>query len=790
MKLKGSSSTAEMALSGVLRRERRRRVWVRVWWLATAMIGFAHAANRMPMTLAAWTPATSIAQRHFVLDPEAVTSWYPASEPVIFSPDKRLFFVTVFHGELSSDSNIYELQVFSVPKARAILDGGKSNLRASARLWTSQHAARFANSGAIEDARWEPDSEAILYRGASAEGVYQAFRLDVRTGELTQLTHEPLGIQNFDYLGGGLIYTPIVPALRRSNVSYPMEAVNRSASGEIFPPWRPKLQDVRINLMSYHGSAPRELTGSTLLRIWMAPTGGRALAMQTSRNTGAQFALINLTGNAEPLTTVLSARGKVSVDTHFPIQLIPYDVLWSRDGQRAILVNTRLPDGVRPIADPVDSAYVAEYELARGVWHMVTPFVSGQAGQGAERDAQLITSVAWIKDGESLLVRRGAGKGGDRATLYTRTVAGWKGKPTRTVISKRSLPDGISIELRQSANDEPTLVASNGKHEIALTSPDPALREVWRAPTQSFHWRVGDRTFQGGLMLPRGYDSKERLPLVVQTYRFRPQMFLPDGPHSSVDAAQSLVARGMAVAQIGTIDDLTQRVPSAEEAPSVIAEIDAAVAELVRQGIADPERLGLTGFSRAGYHALYALTNPGTTRFAAVVCADSFTGSYVHYLRGQSRFSSDFVPLYGGPFWTHKSEWLAHEPTFNVDRVMAPLLYMEYGGVEDVDDRSLYSESSQELIGAFSLNRKPIEWLYFPRASHLAQRPAQRLAIGESVVDWLAFWLQDFEDPSEAKAERYARWRPMRELARAAREANSRSPQPAAPVEPRRLDAE
>ena len=34
-------------------------------------------------------------------------------------------------------------------------------------------------------------------------------------------------------------------------------------------------------------------------------------------------------------------------------------------------------------------------------------------------------------------------------------------------------------------------------------------------------------------------------------------------------------------------------------------------------------------------------------------------------------------------------------------------------------------------------------------------------------VDWMRFWLQDYEDPDPAKAEQYARWRKLREMQKA-----------------------
>jgi dipeptidyl aminopeptidase/acylaminoacyl peptidase len=193
------------------------------------------------------------------------------------------------------------------------------------------------------------------------------------------------------------------------------------------------------------------------------------------------------------------------------------------------------------------------------------------------------------------------------------------------------------------------------------------------------------------------------------------------------------------------------------EGPTFVQRVDAAVDELHRRGIVDPERVALTGFSRAGYEVYYAATHPGDIHYAAAVCADSFRGSYSSYLVAGAHghaSASDFDALYGGDFWRAEDQWLMNEPTFNVDRVHTPILFTEHG--QNSGERSPYA---LETIGAFALNEKPIEYLYFPTAGHLLRRPRERIAMIDAVVDWVAFWLQDYQDPSPEKAAQYERWR-------------------------------
>ncbi len=73
---------------------------------------------------------------------------------------------------------------------------------------------------------------------------------------------------------------------------------------------------------------------------------------------------------------------------------------------------------------------------------------------------------------------------------------------------------------------------------------------------EPFEWQEPDGSHRtGGLLLPRDFAPGRPVPLVIQNYFYYPQAFLPDGPHSHVDAAQALVAQGIAVLQIGGVPD-------------------------------------------------------------------------------------------------------------------------------------------------------------------------------------------------------------------------------------------
>jgi hypothetical protein len=67
-----------------------------------------------------------------------------------------------------------------------------------------------------------------------------------------------------------------------------------------------------------------------------------------------------------------------------------------------------------------------------------------------------------------------------------------------------------------------------------------------------------------------------------------------------------------------------------------------------------------------------------------------------------------------------------------------------------------------ELYASLYMQHKPVDLIYFPEGTHIHQRPLERLESQQGNVDWLRFWLQDYEDPDLNKRSQYQRWREMK----------------------------
>ena len=361
--------------------------------------------------------------------------------------------------------------------------------------------------------------------------------------------------------------------------------------------------------------------------------------------------------------------------------------------------------------------------------------------------------------------------------------------PSSIGLPSPPIPSGINVKVRQGTNDPPTLVASYETHEIVLSEPDAVLQRTWLARSEPFSWKEpnGD-TITGGLMLPRNYLPGTKLPLVIQAYYYFPQFFLPDGPHAGTsDTAQSLVARGFAVLQIDMVaekyDPSNQARFDLREAPAFVERIDTAVSALASQGVVEPTRVGLTGFSRGGYLTYQTITHPRQIRLAACVIDDSYTGSYADYLQ-QGQPASNQARNYGAEFWANREEWLRQETTFNVDRVQTPAFFIRHNSTESEAYRSIYGMPAQMTIGAFRLNKRPIEYLFFRDGKHMLVRPQERLSLYTAVVDWMSFWLQGRVPLDKEKAERWLKLRKQQEAVNSELAAKGEKINPLPPLVP------
>jgi len=238
---------------------------------------------------------------------------------------------------------------------------------------------------------------------------------------------------------------------------------------------------------------------------------------------------------------------------------------------------------------------------------------------------------------------------------------------------------------------------------------------------------------EAALLKPPGYDGKAKLPLVVRVH---------GGPtgrwRDSIESwGQLLAARGYAVlypnvrGSIGYGQKCTEMNRS-DWGGGDFKDVMAGVDDLITKGIADPERLGIGGWSYGGYMAAWAVTQ--TTRFKAAVAGAGMSDLISEYGTEDGPSSDEW--FWGTPY--EKPEgFLNGSPILYVKNAKTPTLILQ-GEADTIDPPG----QSQELYRGLKRYGVATELVMYPREPHGFREPKHRVDMLTRLVDWFDRYLQ------------------------------------------------
>lgn len=164
-----------------------------------------------------------------------------------------------------------------------------------------------------------------------------------------------------------------------------------------------------------------------------------------------------------------------------------------------------------------------------------------------------------------------------------------------------------------------------------------------------------------------------------------------------------------------------------------LAEQLAAVDELVAEGIADPDRLAVAGYSYGGFMTSWTIGH--TDRFKAAVVGAPVVNQESFF--GTSDIGMWFAAWEMGAGITEGRETFRRLSPINyVDRVTTPTLVMH----GEADDRCPIGQGEELFAGLVAAGKVPTEFVRYPGGSHLFiayGRPSHRVDFNRRVVDWI-----------------------------------------------------
>jgi dipeptidyl aminopeptidase/acylaminoacyl peptidase len=158
----------------------------------------------------------------------------------------------------------------------------------------------------------------------------------------------------------------------------------------------------------------------------------------------------------------------------------------------------------------------------------------------------------------------------------------------------------------------------------------------------------------------------------------------------------------------------------------------AAVDDAVNRGLADPNRLGVGGWSYGGMSTNYLIAS--TTRFKAAISGASISNVLAGY--GTDEYIRDYENELGSP-WQNPAAWqrLSY-PFLHADRIKTPTLFL--CGQRDFN---VPLPNSEQMYQALRTLGVPTQLVIYPGQFHGLTKPGYLLDRYQRYLAWYAQWL-------------------------------------------------
>jgi dipeptidyl aminopeptidase/acylaminoacyl peptidase len=158
----------------------------------------------------------------------------------------------------------------------------------------------------------------------------------------------------------------------------------------------------------------------------------------------------------------------------------------------------------------------------------------------------------------------------------------------------------------------------------------------------------------------------------------------------------------------------------------------AAVDDAVARGVADPDRLGVGGWSYGGISTNYLIAT--TTRFKAATSGASISNVLAGY--GTDQYILDYENELGVP-WKNAETWTRISyPFLHADKIKTPTLFL--CGEADFNVPLLNTEQMYEALRSQGI---PTELVIYPGQNHGLRKPSYIIDRYKRYLDWYAKWI-------------------------------------------------
>lgn len=353
----------------------------------------------------------------------------------------------------------------------------------------------------------------------------------------------------------------------------------------------------------------------------------------------------------------------------------------------------------------------------------------------AESLDRAMNGIAWMRDG-SLVAEAQQGFG---TALYRIQIGGSALPITEATPNPRSYaiaPNGTIAFVGQTGTRPPEVyMAAPHDAPTRVSDVNASWAGVELSRPQPFHYATFDGLqIEGRWLKPLAATGNGPFPLVVLVHGG------PTGAWSdSIEAwGQLLAAHGFAAAYFnirGSTGYGAQFMESnrADWGGADFKDVMAGVDYLIKQGIADPQRLGIGGWSYGGYMAEWAITQ--TNRFKAAVSGAGMVDLIAEF---NTENGTSYDKWFWGLPYDKPQPMIAHSPFIYLKNAHTPILILQ--GVADTTDPL---GQSTGLYRGLKFYGAPAELVEYPRENHGFHEQEHQIDRLNRIVAWYEKYLKN-----------------------------------------------
>ncbi|HWC96629.1 MAG TPA: S9 family peptidase [Candidatus Sulfopaludibacter sp.] len=304
------------------------------------------------------------------------------------------------------------------------------------------------------------------------------------------------------------------------------------------------------------------------------------------------------------------------------------------------------------------------------------------------------------------------------------------------VVTNPSVAKSCSVVVSGGDSRPGEIFAMEGGKLRQLTHQNDALVAEWEIPpTEELSFKSKDGTEIHGLLTrPVGYTAGTKVPLLLRIHGG------PNGQdaHSFSTERQIFAANGYAVLAVnyrggsGRGQKYSHAI-FADWGRLEVEDLEAGVNHVIEMGVADPERLGVGGWSYGAILTDYMIATD--TRFKAATSGAGTGFALSFYGTDQYIIQYDYEI---GPPWKSLDTYLKIAyPFLHADRIKTPTLFL--GGEKDFN---VPVQGSQQMYQALRSLGVDTQLIIYPNENHGIQRPSYQRDRNERYLAWYDKYLK------------------------------------------------